>query len=295
MSSPVGFMGHLGIRRESSFASGGSVDNWQPFTSETITLNYNHNFTDSIQNTAEQIGTAGGTKAVNGNISFDVSPQNPMEWWTCGLGQASTPFYVQRNLPSLLLQIDRETAAVQVSGCMIGSMTLSSAQGDVLKASVDIEAAGMGSVAAGSPSFASNDAPYRHEEASFVINDTNDTSITAWSVTINNNLVTDLYGNQVQRLDIPAGKLAVTGSFTKLFDDTTERNAFLNNQVRSFKATFARQGASLIVLCPKIKYSTHPENISGQSAYILEIFNWTGYVDNPATENSIRISGDNVL
>lgn len=295
MANPIGALGHLGIRRESSFASGGAVDSWQPFTSESLELTFNNVYSDRIQNTAEQVYGQQGNETVTGNITFSVSPQNPSQWWSCALGQTLSPYSVQRDLSSMLLQIDRETAAVQASGCMIGSMTLSSSQGSELTCSVDIEAVGLSSVAAGSPSFTADDAPYLHSDATFSLNGTNDTSITAFSVTINNNLQTDLFGTGRRRIAIPAGKLAVTGSFSKLFDDVVERNAFLNAQVRSFKASYVRQGASFVILCSKIRYNGHPENISGQSTYIIETFNFTGYCDDPATENSIRISGDTSL
>lgn len=288
----IGGQGHLGIRKESSFASGGAVDSWQPFDSESIELNFANVFSDRIQSTAEQVGGQQGHFAVAGNITFPVSPQNPSQWFTCGVGQTSSPFYPTRTLSSMLLQIDRETAAVQASGCMVGSMTFSSAQGGELKCSADIEGAGLGSVTAGTPSFTADDAPYLHEECTFALNGTNDNSVTAFSVNINNNLVGDLWGTSKQRIDIPAGKAVVTGSFTKLFDDTTERNAFLNNQTRSFKASFVRGGTSFIIWCPKIRYNTHPENIGGQSEYILETFAWTAYVDNVSTEHSIWVSGD---
>lgn len=295
MGAAIGALGHLGIRKESSFASGGAVDAWQPFNSESIELTFNNVYSDKIQNTPEQVGGQQGTESVAGNITFSVSPQNPSQWWTCGLGQASSPFFPERDLSSLLLQIDRETAAVQVSGCMVNSLSFSSAQGGELTCSVDLEASGMSSVVAGSPVFTANDSPYLHEEATFSLNGTNDTSVTAFSVAINNNLVADLFGTGRRRIAIPAGKCVVTGTFTKLFDDVVERNAFLNAQERSFKATFARQGASFIINCPKIRYNTHPENISGQSDYILETFSFTGYVNDPSTENSIRISGDTSL
>ena len=291
----IGAQGHLGIRKESSFASGGSIDSWQPFNSETIGLTYNNVYSDRIQSTAEQVGGQSGIYVVAGNITFPVSPQMPSQWLTCGVGQTSSPYYPTRDLSSMLFQIDRETAAVQVSGCMIGTMAFSSSQGGELTCSVDTEGAGMGSVTAGSPSFIASDSPYLHEEATFALNGANDTSVTAWSLNVNNNLVGDLFGTSRARLNIPAGKCVVTGSFTKLFDDTTERNAFLNAQVRSFKATFARQGASIVFLCPKVRYNTHPENIGGQSEYILETFNFTAFVDDPSTENSLRITGDFVL
>ncbi len=295
MASPIGGQGHLGLRRESSFASGGAVDNWQPFTSESIELTFNNVYSDRIQNTAEQVNGQQGNESVAGNITFPVSPQNPSQWWSCALGQTSSPYSVQRDLSSMLLQIDRETAAVQASGCMVGSMTLSSSQGGELLCSADIEAAGLSSVAAGTPSFTADDAPYLHSEATFSLNGTTDTSITAFSVTMNNNLQTDLFGTGRRRIVIPAGKLSVTGSFSKLFDDVVERNAFLNAQVRSFKVTFARQGASFVIYLPEIRYNGHPENISGQSSYIIESFNFTAFTSDPNTNNSIRISGDTSL
>ena len=42
---------------------------------------------------------------------------------------------------------------------------------------------------------------------------------------------------------------------------------------------------------PKPPYS-HTENIAGQSDYILETFNFTGYIEDPDSEYSVRVSGD---
>lgn len=288
---PLGFQGHLGIRKEAAFASGGTIDSWQPFNSETIEQTINNVYSDRVQSTSEQVGGHRGNEVVAGGITFPVSPSNPTQWWTCGLGQATSPFYVARPLSSLLLQIDRETAAVQVSGAMINNITFSSASNGELTCSVDIEAAGMGSCTAGSPTFTASDEPYLHEESVFQLNGIADTSITSWSIAINNNLQTDLFGNQLKRIDIPAGKLLVTGTFSKLFDDTTERNAFLSAGVRSFKAAFSRGAKSLVFLASKIRYNSHPENIGGQSEYIIESFNWTAFIDDQTTEYSVRISG----
>lgn len=291
----IGGQGHLGIRKEESFASGGAVDNWQPFISESVELTINNIFSDKVQSTSEQVYGQRGNVSVAGNITFPVSPQNPAQWFRCGLGQSASPYYIERPLPSMLMQIDKDTQAIQASGCMLQSLTFSSSQNTELTCSVDMEAAGMGVVSAGTPSFTASDAPYRHEECAFLLNGVADTSITAWSLTLSNNLVTDLYGTNLQRIDIPAGKLVVTGSFTKLFDDTTERNAFHSATVRSFRAAYTRSGASLIFVCPKIRYNNAPANIGSQTEYILETFNFTAYTDDPANEQSIRISGDFTL
>lgn len=292
MAVSVGFQGHLGLRKESSLASGGAIDNWQPFTSESLELSYNNVYSDKVQATPEQVGGQRGNEVVTGNITFPLSPQNPAQWWTCGLGQDTSPYYVERPLKSLMLQIDKEAGCIQASGCMINTMTFSSSQGGELACSADIEGVGMASCTVGVPSFTATDAPYLHQEASFRLNGTADTSVTAFSVALANNVGTDLFGTNRVRLDIPAGKLVVTGSFTKLFDDVTERDAFLASSVRSFQVDFARNTKSFTIYCPKIRYNTRPANIGGQSEFIMETFNFTAFVDDPATEKSIRISGD---
>ena len=288
---PVGAQGHLGIRKESSFASGGAVDNWQTMNSESLNLTFANVYSDRIASTPMQVDGQSGLRAVAGDIVFPVTPSMPSQWLECGIGQSSSPYYPTRTLSSMLVQIDHETAAVQASGCMVGSLALASSQGGELTMTATLEGAGFSSVTAGSPSY-SADAPYLHQNAVFKLNGTTDTSVTDWNISIDNNLVTDLYGTDIQRVDIAAGKAVVSGSFTKLFDDTTERNQFLNAGVRSFWVKFTRGSNYLTVYCPKVLYDSHTENISGQSDYILETFNFTGYIDDPDSEYSVRVSGD---
>jgi hypothetical protein len=194
-----------------------------------------------------------------------------------------------------MIEIDHETAAVQASGAMIESLVFSSTQGGELSCTMSIQAEGMNNraVQTATPVFSGDNNPYLHSDLSAKLNNTADTSITTWSLTLANTLVTDLYGTTKRRIDIPAGKLVVTGTFTKLFDDTTERAAFLAQSERSFWAKFSRGTNYLTFWCPEIRYDSHSENIGGQSEYILETFNFTSYVDTPATNvNSLRISGD---
>lgn len=292
MATPVGAQGHLGLRKEASFASGGAVDNWLPINSENVSLNQANVYSDRVRNTSEQVGGQVGLRSVAGDINLPVSPKWATQILQCAIGGTSSPFAPARPLNSMLFQIDHETAAIQVSGCMAASLGFSSTQGGELLAVLGIEGKGLANVAAGSPSYTASDNPYLHHEASFQLNGVADTNITDWNLTINNNLVTDLYGTGTMRVDIPAGKCLVTGSFTKLFTDVTERNAFLNSQVRSFWVKFLRGSNFLTLFCPTVRYDSHTENIGGQSEYILETFNFTAYVDDPATENSIRVSGD---
>jgi len=294
--SPIAAEGHLGIRKESSFASGGAVDDWQPFDSETVQLNRDHAYGDRIQATAEQVGGTNIRRSGAGTITFGISPQNPVQWWECALGQTTSPYSESRPLSSMLLQIDRETAAVQASGCMVGSTTISSTQGSgpdtELKCAVNIEAKDIADVSAGSPSFTSGDAPFVHSEGVFKLNGSVDENVTAWSVTMDNALAADLYGSARTRVAITATKLTVTGSFTKLFETTTERDAFLAGDARSFQATFTRGTRTFDVNIAKMKYDNRAAPLSGQTEYIMETFNFTAYVDDASTENSVVITVD---
>lgn len=289
---PIGGQGSLGLVKETSFGAGGSLSKYQTITSESLNLTEANVYADRIQATAEQVGANIGNESVAGDVVFPVTPKMPSEWFQCALGQSTSPFYWQRPMNSLMIAVDHSTSAIQASGCMVDSLVLASTQGGELGATATIQGKGLSKTSALSPTYTSGDNPYLHSDASFQLNGVVDTSITTWSVTIANNLVADLFGTGRQRLDIPGGKLIVTGTYTKLFDDVLERDAFLNVKTRSFWVKFARAGNYLTVYCPTIKYNTHTENITAQSDYILETFNWTAYTEDPANVQSVRISGD---
>lgn len=289
---PVGAQGHCGLVVETSFGAGGTVNAWQTITSESLNLTENNIYSDRIANTAEQVGGVQGNESVAGDIVFPVTKKMLTTWLRCGIGQETSPFYYERPLDSFMVQVDHETSALQASGCMIESLAFSSAQGDILSCTASIQAKGISKCTAGTPTYTSGDDPFVHQDATFYLNDISDSSVTAWNININNNLVNDLYGTNRNRIDIPAAKMTVTGSFTKLFDDVQERDAFLNCQIRSFKVHFARGSNYLTVWCPRVRYDTHTENIGGQSEYILETFNFTAYTDDPSTTKALRVSGD---
>lgn len=293
MAVPIGAEGHFGYRIEESYASGGVIANWAPIMSEDVQKIFSNVYSDRIANTSEQVGGQTGNRAVTGTIEMPICPQTSLDIWRLVLGQATSPFYSERPLKSVAIEIDRSTDAILASGCMVSSATISSATGGELVMSLTLEAQDLNDTTAGSPTYTSGDSiPYLHSDGTFTLDGTADTSITAWSLNVDNNLVTDLYGTGQIRIDIPAGKCAVTGSFTKLFDDTTERNKFLAASVVSFKAAFSRGSTSLVFYVDKAKYDSRPSPMTGQSDYILETFSFTGYVDDPDAEYALRISGD---
>ncbi len=294
MTEGIGALGHVGVRKEEAFASGGAVDNYQPIDSESLGLVQEHVYGDRIQATEEQVGGIRNRRMGAGAVVFGVSPDGPLQWWQCGLGQSSSPYSSERPLNSMLLEVDREAGAVQTSGAMISSLSFASTQGSgpdtELKCTATIESKDFGGISASNPSFETDDAPFIHSEAVFTINDSPEDNVTGFTLNIANNPVTDLYGSDKTRQEIPATKIVVTGSFTKMFENTTERNAFFAGDNVSFQVTFTRGAQSFDINVAKAKYDTRPAPLTGQSVYVAETFNWTAFVDDSSSENSVVIT-----
>lgn len=288
----IAALGHLGLRKEESFGSGGAVDSWQPIISESMKVTKENIYGTRIQATGEKVAGIASRKFANGTISFGITPQNPSQWWQCGLGQSSSPYSIERPLNSLLIQVDKETAALQTSGDMITQMEITSESGGELMCNITIEGKDGANVSAGSPSWVSGDAAYIHSEGTFKLNGVTDNDISAFAVTLNNNNATDLYGSNNTRQEIPATNLEVTGSFTKFFNDNTERDAFLTDLPRSFQVTFNRGGRSYDINIARLLYDDRDDPLSSQSDYVAETFTWTAYVDDVTVDKSVVITTD---
>lgn len=290
MSVPIAAQGHVGIRKEESFASGGAVVAYQPIISEDLVMNKQYFYGDRIMNTGQQVGARLMRHSMGGSITFPISPSNPQQWWECGIGNTASPYRYGRPLKSMVIHIDRVTGDVYTSGDMINSLEISSQAGGALQCVASVECKGFQSLTAGSPSYTSGDDPYLHNEAIFELDDTADSDITQFSVSINNNLLTDLYANSKERRDIPASKSQVTGSFTKLFSDVTARNKFLQELPTKVEAIYSRGSNQFAISLAKVKFDTLGEPLAGQADYIVETFNFTAYVDDASTEYALQLT-----
>ena len=54
MSASIVALGHVGIRKEESFASGGEPTDYQPIFSEDIRMEKHYDYSDRIMNTSNQ-------------------------------------------------------------------------------------------------------------------------------------------------------------------------------------------------------------------------------------------------
>ena len=293
MAVTLASTGYVGLRTEGSFGSGGTVDTFQPIISESLIHQKDYFYPQVIQNSRQQQGGRLMRELVTGGISFYVTPNNTEKWWQAALGNASSPYSAkgQATIGSVVVHVDRGVGDLYTSGDKISSMDFSSNSSEGLVCNVAIEGKGGNDASIGAPTFNSGDDPYMHSEATFEIGGAQDDEITAFTLSLNNNLITDLWtGASLTRREIPATSLLVTGTFTRLFTDTTARALFLANTQTSFKVTFARNSNTFILECAKINMEQNDAPLSGFSAIVNETIPFTAQVDDSASDDAIKIT-----
>ena len=285
--------GALGLRKEASFGSGGLIDSWQVLESGSQEESPNYVMQDRVRNTPEQVGARFSNAGVSGNFTFPVSPANPTQWWECGIG-GSGPYTPQLPLSSMMIELQEgDVAPTLSSGDMISRIEFSSRSADVLRCTVAFEGKGIGGRAATSiPStaFPSGDDPYIHQEATFTLDGVENQQVENFSVSKENSLITDLYANNRSRRAIPATKAIVTGTIGILFEDTSIRNRFFNRLPSSIVALYQRGGRSFKLELNKLVYTNDTRPLEGQTSFILETLNFSAFVDDPASENSMKVT-----
>lgn len=285
--------GYLGLRTEGSFGSGGAVDTFQPIISESIVATKGYFYPSQIMNSRQQQGGRLMNELANGSISFYVTPNNTQKWWTAGIGGASSPYSPKgvTSLGSLVVHIDRVTGDLYTSGDKVSSVDFGSSQAEALTCNIGLECRGFSVAAIGAATFNSGDDPYMHSECTFTIGGSADSEITSFSLSLNNNLITDLWtGNSLVRREIPATSVTVTGSITRLFTDLTARALFLANAQTSFKASFARGANTFILECDKVNFEAHDYPLASFGSVIMETIPFTAQVDDPASDNVLKLT-----
>lgn len=293
MPVSISAQGAIGIRKEASFASGGLIDSWQVVEQYGLTNNVSHVYQDRIRTTPEQIGGRASHSMVSGPIVFPVSPQGPTQWWECGIG-GTGPYTPQRPLSSMAIEAQLGSIGCEMSsGDMIGRLEFSSRQGDILRCNLNIEAKDMDArtpTTIPSGAFPSGDDPYLHSEATFTMDGVANPAVTAFSVALENNLITDLLAVGRARRDIPATKAVVSGSISILFENTTYRDRFMNQLPSSIVALYSRGAKSFKIELNRLAYDSDDKPMQSQSDYIVETLNFTAYVDDPTAQNSMKVT-----
>lgn len=284
--------GALGIRLESSFASGGGLDNWQVIESSSIQKTNQYIYQDRIRNTPEQVGGQFSHIIVSGQVVFPVTPTGPTQWWRCGIG-GTGPYTPQIPLESMAVEIQEgQIGTVYTSGDMITRLEFASRKGDILRATANIEAADMSSRAASSATFLSGDDAFLHSECTFTLDGVANNDVESFQVIKENNNITDLYGSTPRRREIPATKAVVTGSISILFSDTGMRNRFFNQLPSRITANYVRGTRSFLIELNNINYDSSGRPLEGQTNFILETLTFTAFTNDPTAQNSIKVTVD---
>lgn len=290
MPVSISARGALGIRKEASYASGGGLDNWQIIESSTLEKRNQYIYQDRIRNTPEQFGGQFSHTVLSGQITFPVTPANPTQWWECGIG-GSGPYTPNFPLSSMAIEVQEgQIGTVYTSGDMITRLELSSQKGDILRCTASIEGADMTSRVASTATFSSGDDAYLHSECTFTLDGVVNNDVESFSVSQDNNIILDLYGNTPRRREIPATKATVTGSIALLFSDTGMRNRFFNQLPSRIVALYARAGRSFEIQLNNINYDVDSRPLQGQTSFILETLNFTAFVKDPTAQNSIKVT-----
>ena len=116
------------------------------------------------------------------------------------------------------------------------------------------------------------------------------TNIESFSMTKDNNNITDLFGATITRREIPATKAVVTGELSMLFEDTVMRNRFMNNLPSSIVALYSRGGNSFRIELNNLHYTTDVRPLEGQTSFILQTLNFQAFVEDPASGNSLKVT-----
>lgn len=290
----IASVGCLGIRREESFASGGDVNEYQPIISEALNPVKEYFRPANIQCSRQQAGGRLIGESIAGPVNFYVTPANIQTWWRVGLGGSASPYTSKgtTTLESMVVQVDRVKREIYTSGDMITSLEFTASNTDGLQCTANIEGQGF-SIAATplSATFNSGDEPYMLSEATILVGGVEDAEITGFSISLNNNNITDLRtGNSLVRREIPPTSTTVTGTFTRLYTDTTASDLFLGNAETSFKATFVRGSNSFALECPRVDFETDEHPLAGFSEVVIQTVSFTAFVDDPAFDDMFKIT-----
>jgi hypothetical protein len=287
--------GALGLRLEGSFGSGGAVDTFQPIISESIIPRVGYFYPSQIMGTRMQQGGRKMNELVNGSVNFYITPSGSQLWYRCGLGNSTSPYSPKGvdTLESLVLHIDKANANhdLYTSGDMITSLDISSSSSDALQCAVGIEGKGFASGDMAAATFISGDDPYLHHEAVFTVGGVTDNEITAWSVSVNNNNITDLFtGSNIERREIPATNTTVTGTISRLFTDKTAYELFLARVATSFQVVYTRGSSSFTVNLDNINFEAQDAPLASFSSIIAESIPFTAQINDAALDDVIKIT-----
>lgn len=312
MAYGAGIGAQLGIKTESVFNTGVTVDHWYEFTSESVKYN---------KNTAQGMGLrAGGrlprsqrrvvtTFDASGDIEVDLptrnlglllahsmgtfpTPTNPTSGvyvYSFTLGDTSaTSFTCQVGVPQYGGTVTPKT----ITGAKVSSFELSVAAGEIAKGRFSIDGAGFStSTALATASYPLNGSVFHFAQGSITVDGSSVANVRGFTLNVDNVLKNDRYNlgsSGAKQAQVINGFRTLTGSLDCEFTDTTLLTKFLSDASASVVLTFTGaqiSGAyydSLVITIPAIKLDGDTPTVAGPGVVDVT-FNFTG-LDNGTNE-----------
>lgn len=268
------------------------VDEAYEFTSETMTRSVEHiggvGISGDRQVRQERI--VEGTIDVSGSITMEPTPDEMDKWLPRILGgakQVDNTISIANTLPEFILEISKVGRAFKFANCKVNRATIRVATGSVVELTLDVLAKTFTTPASITSVPLVQAAPYVfHEGVLTLIALTRE--FNEAELTIENNLLGDIYRNSQTRSHIPEGPVAVTFNPTLPF--TADEVDILNQTVAGAAATLVlTKGAkSLTVALGNLKFNGPGPQVGSRDGEIL--YSPTGTAYKTAAADAIKFT-----
>ena len=235
---PQSFRGYVGLAKESTYGGGPAPAYYVDATSDGFSQDNQTDFQNTTRSRATHKGEAGAFSD-EGSVDLPANPENGLgllllgAFGSASVSEGSDPavgvhtFTPADTLPSLAVEIGRDTDTVRHVGTGVNSLELSHTAEDMLTASADLIAQKPdASVSTASPTY-SDLRNFRWNDVDLSIaGTTRNTDVQDLTLTVENNLSAEYRGNRT--LDkISVGERPITASATLDFESTELFEQFL--------------------------------------------------------------------
>jgi hypothetical protein len=275
---PGGADGQIGWKSESAAAIGTAVtvDNFLPFTSESIKQNIEYLDTQTISARKVLRLTKQGSKMVEGSVSTELANTDLVELLAHMFGGVAfgtgTHTFTPGNLTgkALTVQVGRPAStgtvhAFTYAGCKIANWSISASVGEI--ANLEFSLIGMTETTATALATAAYDAtwsPYVFTEAAITVAGSPVATVKSLELSGDNALEPRVrMGAQTSREPLEIGLRTYEGTVTTDFDNLTHYNLYTAGTQTALVATFTNTSAFVLTFTMNVQFTGETPEVGG--------------------------------
>lgn len=306
-----GFLGHIGLAKETNWGSGTAATDYVEALSEDLTLSIERFTHKNIFSSSGEPDDTPGLRRIAGTIvipahpvslghflkgvlhSKDVSSTGGMFRNDFVTTSGGSDFSAEVPLQPFSFEIFRDvTSSVQYTGCVIDQLTISIRNGAAVTATANIIGRGSRTIAKTAPTFPSSPSkPFAFDTVSLSLGGAGTALIESMDVSIANNLEamgalnlsTDVA--KVRRNDFQM--VNVTGTLD--FNSMTEYQKFVDQTEQRMTVSMTKAASfAMVIDVPRLVYTAFPLGIPGKERIVVD-FTGKGFV-HPGSGNAIKVS-----